>query len=67
MMADNFYEYLNSGTSGTVVQDEALMGPWTHRITLYCDNPSKQVIDDLRAIEGLVGCFVKTKEAPSKK
>ena len=43
------------------VQDEALNGPWTHRVTLYCAEPSPEFLKELEGKTEVVGIFVKEK------
>ena len=75
-MADNYFDYLY-GINGkqekpvadekphadSVAQDEAIGKPWTHRVTIYCDNPSKDFLDGLKQNECVVAVYEKAKEA----
>jgi len=78
-MADNYFDYLY-GVNGkeektvtdekptppdTVAQDEAIGKPWTHRITIYCANPSKDFLDGLKQNECVVAVYEKAKETES--
>lgn len=45
-----------------VAQDEAIGSPWTHRYTIYCANPSKTFLEELKAKDGVVAVYVKEKE-----
>ena len=73
--ASNYYSYLfgaNGNTEekpvsdetppSTVVQDEAIGKPWTHRFTIYCANPSKDFVDGLKKNECVVAVYEKAKE-----
>ena len=56
----------------TIAQDEAIGKPWTHRFTIYCANPSKEFLAELKKNECIVAVYEKTKEsakddAPSNK
>lgn len=75
-MADNYFDYLYrvNGKDGkhvadekpqieTVAQDEAIGKPWTHRLTIYCSNPSKEFIDGLKQNECVVAVYEKAKDA----
>jgi hypothetical protein len=70
-MASNYYQFVGENMPQTV-EDAALDGPWTHRITLYCENPSAEFLEELNKRDGVVGVFIKEKivdpdkkEAPS--
>ena len=76
-MADNFFAYMYGANKKdevppdkaaekpvgdeTVVQDEAI-GPWTHKYTVYCSNPSETFIEELKAKDGVVAVYMKEKE-----
>lgn len=78
-MADNYFDYLygvngkeekavadeKPTTPDTVAQDEAIGKPWTHRITIYCANPSKDFLDGLKQNECVVAVYEKAKETES--
>ena len=78
-MADNYFDYLYGAdgkqeqvvayekpdTTDTVVQDEAIGKPWTHRFTIYCANPAKEFIDSLKKNECVVAVYEKAKESGS--
>lgn len=49
-----------------VAQDEALVAPWTHRVTIYCDKPSKEFFEELKGRNGVVAVFVKEKDGKSE-
>ena len=46
----------------TVVQDEAIGSPWTHRFTVYCKDPASNFLEELKAKDGVVAVYVKEKE-----
>lgn len=46
----------------SVAQDEAIGSPWTHKFTIYCSNPSKSFLEELKAKDGVVAVFMKEKE-----
>ena len=52
----------DSMPQSTIVQDEAIGKPWTHRFTIYCANPSKEFIDGLKKGECVVAVYEKAKE-----
>lgn len=76
-MEGNYFDYLyganvgqkataeDSITQATVAQDEAIGKPWTHRFTIYCANPSKEFIAELKKNDCIVAVYEKAKEAPS--
>ena len=78
-MADNYFDYLygvngkeekavadeKPTTPDTVAQDEAIGKPWTHRITIYCANPSNDFLDGLKQNECVVAVYEKAKETES--
>ena len=79
-MSDNYFDYLYgvNGKTGknvadekpqaeAVAQDEAIGKPWTHRLTIYCSNPSKEFIDGLKQNESVVAVYEKAKEATEDK
>ena len=45
----------------TVVQDEAIGTPWTHKFTVYCSNPSETFLEELKAKDGVVAVYMKEK------
>ena len=45
----------------SVVRDEAIGTPWTHKFTFYCSNPSKSFIEELKAKDGVVAVYMKEK------
>lgn len=66
----NFYSVLyaenhhgETTPSETIAQDEAIGKPWTHRFTIYCANPSKDFLAELKKNECVVAVYEKTKEA----
>lgn len=74
-MANNYYDYLygvngkqmktvtdEKPQSETVVQDEAIGKPWTHRFTIYCANPSNDFLDGIKKNECVVAVYEKAKE-----
>lgn len=78
-MADNYFDYLYGTNSKqeksvadsqtnieSVAQDEAIGKPWTHRLTIYCANPSKEFIEGLKNGECVVAVYEKTKEADTE-
>lgn len=77
-MAGNYFDYLygvngkqektvtdEKPSTDSVVQDEAIGKPWTHRFTIYCANPSKEFLDGLKQNECVVAVYEKAKEAES--
>lgn len=48
-------------TAQAVAQDEALVDPWTHRVTIYCNKPTKEFFEELKGRDGVVALFVKEK------
>ena len=78
-MGDGFYDYLlrknqeemvvKPNTSPSVVEDEAIGTPWTHKFTVYCANPSESFLEELKSKDGVVAVYVKEKEntSPSDK
>lgn len=77
-MAGNYFDYLygvngkqeetvtdEDPSTDSVVQDEAIGKPWTHRFTIYCANPSKEFLDGLKQNECVVAVYEKAKEAES--
>lgn len=48
-------------TDEAVVQDELIGSPWTHRFTIYCSNPSKTFLEELKAKDGVVAVYMKEK------
>lgn len=75
-MASNFFDFLYEANKDrkaeqqtevpasqeAVVQDEAI-GPWTHKFTIYCSNPSKSFLEELKAKDGVVAVYMKEKSA----
>ena len=77
-MAGNYFDYLygvngkqektvtdEKPSTDSVVQDEAIGKPWTHRFTIYCANPSKEFLDGLKQNDCVVAVYEKVKEAES--
>lgn len=72
-MEGNYFDFLyganakqkDSMPQTAIVQDEAIGKPWTHRFTIYCANPSKEFIADLKKNDCIVAVYEKSKEAPS--
>ena len=46
----------------TVVQDEAIGKPWTHKYTIYCSNPASDFLDNLKKNGCVVAVYEKVKE-----
>lgn len=74
-MGDGFYDYLlrknqeemvvKTNASPSVVEDEAIGTPWTHKFTVYCANPSKTFLEELKSKDGVVAVYMKEKETTS--
>lgn len=45
----------------SIAQDEAIGSPWTHKFTVYCSNPSKSFLEELKAKDGVVAVYMKEK------
>lgn len=51
----------------TVTQDESQIGPWTHRLTVYVNNPDKSFFEEIKGKNGVAAVFIKEKgQTPSK-
>ena len=68
-MADNFFDYLYGADSAkkpvqgeNIAQDESIVPPWTHKFTIYCSNPSKSFLEELKTRDGVVAVYVKEKD-----
>ena len=48
--------------NAVVAQDEAIGRPWTHRFTLYVNNPTQGFMDALNSLDGIVAVYSKEKE-----
>lgn len=50
----------------TVTQDESQIGPWTHRLTVYVNNPDKSFFEEIKGKNGVAAVFIKEKgQTPS--
>lgn len=45
----------------TVAMDENI-GEWTHKFVIYCKNPRREFEDEIKAKNGVVAVFKKTKK-----
>ena len=45
----------------TVAQDESQIGPWTHRLTIYVNNPDKSFFEEIKGKNGVAAVFIKEK------
>lgn len=46
----------------TVVQDESIGKPWTHRYTIYCADPQNGFLEDLKKNGCVLAVYEKVKE-----
>ena len=59
-------EKKEDSVESTVVQDEAIGKPWTHRYTIYCADPSSDFLENLKKNGCVVAVYEKVKEAVEK-
>ena len=55
-------EKKNDSVESTVVQDEAIGKPWTHRYTIYCADPAADFLENLKKNGCVVAVYEKVKE-----
>jgi Mn-containing catalase len=55
-------EKKDDSVESTVVQDEAIGKPWTHRYTIYCADPASDFLENLKKNGCVVAVYEKVKE-----
>ena len=55
-------EEKDNSLESTVVQDEAIGKPWTHRYTIYCADPASDFLENLKKNGCVVAVYEKVKE-----
>lgn len=75
-MANGFFDYLYGAAKSKAAEtnspeekpvgDEAIVRPWTHKVTIYCANPSETFVEELQSKDGVVAVYIKEKTEPAK-